>query len=65
MKNKLKKYEVNGVLDYAHCFSVEVEAKSPTDAQKIVKAKLASMSNPAIAEFQGGIVDRGILIKIN
>lgn len=60
---KKKKYEVNGVIDYAHTFSVEVEASSPKDAQKKVKEKLGTLSDPAMAEFQGGIVDLGILIK--
>ena len=58
----VKVYEVNGVLEYAHCFMVEVKAKSALEAQKIVKNKLSSMSDPAIAEFQGGIVDLGIEI---
>lgn len=62
-RKKVRKYEVNGVLEYAHCFSEVVTAKSPLDAQRIVRAKLGSLANPAIAEFQGGIVDKGILIS--
>jgi len=61
MKEKL--YEVNGVLNYAHCFSMEIKAKSPLDAQRKVKKKLSTMSDPASAEFQDGIVDRGIEIN--
>jgi hypothetical protein len=61
-KVKERMYEVNGVIKYAHCFSIEVKAKSPLDAQNKVRSKLGSMSDPASAEFQGGIVDEGILV---
>jgi len=56
-------YEVNGVIEYAHCFHVEVEAKSPREAKKIIEERLSKMSDPAMAEFQGGIVDLGIKIE--
>ena len=61
MKKKL--YEVNGVIEYANCFRVEVEASSAIEAKKMVLKKLHKMADPAIAEFQGGIVDKGIEVK--
>ena len=60
---KEKTYEVNGVLDYAHCFMRKVKAKNPKEAKKKVEEILSSLSDPAMAEFQGGIVDLGIEIK--
>ena len=63
IQNDLKEFEVNGVLEYAHCFSVNVMAKSPSDARKIIKEKLGSLADSASAEFQGGIVDKGILLE--
>lgn len=55
-------YEVNGVIEYAHCFRKEVMAKTPKEAREKVVKVLGDMSDPAIAEFQGGIVDIGIEI---
>ena len=60
-KNKL--YEVNGVLQYAHCFRAEVEAKNPGEAKKKVEDNLDHYKDPANAEYQEGIVDLGIEIK--
>jgi len=59
-QNKDKIFEVNGVLEYADCFKVNVKAKSPKEAKKKVKENLSKLSDPASAEFQGGIVDLGI-----
>jgi len=60
---KLKLYEVNGVLEYAHCFRKEVRAKNAKEAQKMVKDNLYKLSDPADAEFQGGIADLGVEIE--
>ncbi len=61
---KEKMFQVNGVLEYAHCFSVNLKAKNSKEAKKKVEEKLSKLSDPAIAEFQGGIVDLGIEIDL-
>ncbi len=61
--SKEKLYEVNGVLDYAHCFTKEVKAKNPKEAKEKIEKILDNLSDPAIAEFQSGIVDLGIEIE--
>lgn len=58
-----KLYEVTGILDYAHCFREEIKAKSPKEAKQKVEKILDTLSDPAMAEFQGGIVDLGVEIK--
>lgn len=63
--SKEKMYEVNGVLEYAHCFRVCLKAKSPKDAKRKVQAKLGKLSDPMDAEFQGGIVDKGEITSEN
>ena len=60
---KEKLYEVNGIIEYAHCFREEIMAKTSAEAKKKVEEKLNELSNSADAEFQGGIVDLGIEIK--
>jgi len=50
MAEKEKLYEVNGVLDYAHCFSATVKANSPKKAKKKVEDNLNFYKDPASAE---------------
>ena len=63
MENKEKLYEVNGFLQYAHCFRAEVKANSPKEAKEKVEKNLDYYKDPASAEYQEGIVDLGIEIE--
>ena len=57
----MKTYEFNGVINYAHCFSFEVEAKTKKEAIKMAEEKVKMCIDPASAEFQDYILDKPIL----
>lgn len=58
-----KKYEINGVVTYAHCYSMEVEASSKKEATKIAESRIhAEVIDNQIAEFQEYIMDEPMLL---
>lgn len=61
MKNKL--YEFNGVIEYAHCFSFMIEAKSVEEAKKKADKELNRHINSSNAEYSSHIIDEPILIE--
>jgi len=60
---KIKSYEVNGVINYAHCYCIEVEAHSQKEARKLAESLIDREIDPAVAEYQDYIMDKPIEIK--
>ncbi len=58
----MKTFEFNGVLEYAHCFSFEIKAKTKKEAIALAKEKVKTLPDPATAEYQGYIIDKPILL---
>lgn len=53
-----KKYEITGVIDYAHCFTFEIEAENLKEAKKIADEEAKRYVDPAMAEMQTILVDK-------
>lgn len=52
-----KLFEVSGVLESAHCFSIEVKAKNVKEAIKKVKYNMDDYYDSSLAELQSCTID--------
>ncbi len=48
----MKKYTIQGVMEYAHCVEREIEAKNKREALKKFKDMTKGFIDPAMSEFQ-------------
>lgn len=56
-----KTYEINGVVSYAHCYSLEIKAKNKKEAKKKAEERMHSeVIDCQVAEFQEYIMDEPI-----
>lgn len=53
----MKKYEINGVMTYAHCYQFEVIAKNKKEAKMIAEREVERYIDNQVAEFQEYIMD--------
>ena len=53
----MKEYEIQGVMDYAHCETRIIKAKNKKETLKIFKGMVDRFIDPAMAEFQKLIVN--------
>lgn len=54
---RMKEFEVTGVLEYAHAFSKCVKANTKEEAKKMVEDMFDDMADSQHAEFTDGKVD--------
>ena len=53
----MKNYSIQGVMEYAHCVTREIEAKSKKEALQKFKDMVEEFIDPAMAEFQSMFVE--------
>lgn len=58
-----KKYEITGVIEYAHCISFQVRATSIIGAKRVAKKMAKMLIDPASAEYQTTLIDEPVEIK--
>ena len=58
----MKNYEINGVISYVHCYSMEIEADSKEEATKIAEEQIGEHINKDNAEYEEYSMDEPRII---